>query len=311
MMDIILEPSKPVVGSLVANKKPKKVRGYREGADREFGSQEDIESIRNEKVESPSSAQEGGGGGVSFVFLYKQSNHPISYVNPDTNPIDAQMFLKSVNGIKLESSYLYLSEKRRSFCEEKLDLPHIDLPIWIDQHFVSKMLFGTDALVTETERHHGRYFVWAPEFSNVHDTFDEPDLPITIYSESSGEEVLYKSVEHWYQEQKFVGTPDHKKAREQFIQDDCDSTKPWKIGNRFKIREDWNSVKVDVMSVGQQAKYGQHPELKKLLLSTGEQSLVQLKAGDEFWGSGKTGEGANRLGGILNEVRAVYGMLNI
>lgn len=50
----------------------------------------------------------------------------------------------------------------------------------------------------------------------------------------------------------------------------------------------------------------QKPELKKLLLSTGNHPLVQLKPGDGYWGSGPSNCGLNRLGALLQDLRTEY-----
>ncbi len=72
----------------------------------------------------------------------------------------------------------------------------------------------------------------------------------------------------------------------------------------FDIREDWNSIKVDRMRRVLEAKFTQNPELKELLLKTGDAALIEDSKTDAFWGAGKKGNGKNMLGNLLMELRA-------
>jgi ribA/ribD-fused uncharacterized protein len=51
-------------------------------------------------------------------------------------------------------------------------------------------------------------------------------------------------------------------------------------------------------------KFTQHPELAKLLISTGNLTLVEHTDIDSYWGDGKDGKGKNRLGHLLMQLRA-------
>ncbi len=70
------------------------------------------------------------------------------------------------------------------------------------------------------------------------------------------------------------------------------------------LRADWESVKEDVMRRALRAKFTAHPELRDLLLGTGDADLVENAPGDYYWGVGKDGSGKNRLGALLVELRA-------
>lgn len=50
-------------------------------------------------------------------------------------------------------------------------------------------------------------------------------------------------------------------------------------------------------------KFVQHPDLRKLLLSTGVSELCYSDRHDSFWGDGPLGRGANELGRALERVR--------
>lgn len=51
------------------------------------------------------------------------------------------------------------------------------------------------------------------------------------------------------------------------------------------------------------AKFKQNPELRDLLLATGNALIVENAPGDRYWGCGKDGTGLNRLGILLVELR--------
>jgi ribA/ribD-fused uncharacterized protein len=73
------------------------------------------------------------------------------------------------------------------------------------------------------------------------------------------------------------------------------------------LRRDWEAVKDHVMRRAVLAKFTQHPELRDLLLSTGEARLVEHTSRDRYWGDGGDGSGKNMLGRILMEVREQLG----
>jgi N-glycosidase YbiA len=77
----------------------------------------------------------------------------------------------------------------------------------------------------------------------------------------------------------------------------------WFAKNGKVPRADWQDVKVDLMRLGDQAKYTQNPELAALLLATGDAELIEEAENDAFWGTGKNGIGLNWAGRILMEIR--------
>lgn len=111
----------------------------------------------------------------------------------------------------------------------------------------------------------------------------------------------YQTVEHYFQSQKFKGTPHEESIRSQ------PTARSAKIegGNRSTpIRDDWEAVKLDVMYNGVYAKFVQNAKLKKQLIATHDARLVHMTQwGDNFWGSGSKGQGMNMLGIILMQVR--------
>jgi len=76
-----------------------------------------------------------------------------------------------------------------------------------------------------------------------------------------------------------------------------------RFGRSLKLREDWDDVKLGIMSDLLRQKFT-HPELRAMLTATGTQELIEGNTwGDTFWGVCR-GKGENHLGRILMAVRA-------
>ncbi|MBI2932799.1 MAG: NADAR family protein [Planctomycetes bacterium] len=72
------------------------------------------------------------------------------------------------------------------------------------------------------------------------------------------------------------------------------------------IRSDWEAVKLDVMERALRAKFGQHTELQKLLIETGDREIVEHTSRDGFWGDAGDGSGGNHLGELLMRIREEF-----
>jgi ribA/ribD-fused uncharacterized protein len=110
----------------------------------------------------------------------------------------------------------------------------------------------------------------------------------------------WPTTEHYFQAQKFAGTPDEETVRRaptpKLAADlGRDRARP--------LRADWEAVKDDVMRAAVRAKFTQHADLRAALLATGDEELVENTRGDHYWGCGHDGTGKNMLGKILMEVR--------
>ena len=110
----------------------------------------------------------------------------------------------------------------------------------------------------------------------------------------------WPTAEHYFQAQKFAGT-DHAEA----VRLEPSPMKAAKMGrDRSRpLRPDWEAVKDDIMRTAVEAKFTQHEELRKLLRSTGEATLVEHTKNDTYWGDGGDGTGQNLLGKIMMELR--------
>lgn len=106
--------------------------------------------------------------------------------------------------------------------------------------------------------------------------------------------------EHYFQAQKFAGTPD-----EEEIRDTPSPSIAARKGRSRKrpLRPDWEQVKDDIMREAVLAKFEQHEDLRAVLLSTGDAQIVEKTTRDYYWGCGTKGTGKNMLGVILMEVR--------
>ena len=106
--------------------------------------------------------------------------------------------------------------------------------------------------------------------------------------------------EHYFQAQKFAGT-EHEEA----IRLEKSPMIAARMGRDRKkpFRTDWESVKDAIMREVVRAKFEQHPDLRALLLATGDATIVEHTENDSYWGDGDDGSGKNMLGRILMEVR--------
>lgn len=76
-----------------------------------------------------------------------------------------------------------------------------------------------------------------------------------------------------------------------------------KLGRLVKLRPDWDTIKIGVMYDLLKKKFSD-PDLKQLLLDTGDAILIEgNQHGDRFWGQ-VNGEGRNELGKLLMTVRS-------
>lgn len=106
--------------------------------------------------------------------------------------------------------------------------------------------------------------------------------------------------EHYFQAQKFTDATYRNKIRK--------ARSPMKAAEmgrsrRIRIRPNWDHMRDQVMYEALKAKFSQHPELKALLLSTGDHRLVEHTTLDSYWGDGGNGKGQNKLGKLLMRLR--------
>ncbi|MUH01381.1 DUF1768 domain-containing protein [Scytonema sp. UIC 10036] len=108
--------------------------------------------------------------------------------------------------------------------------------------------------------------------------------------------------EHYFQAQKFVGTPHVEQIR--LVKTPKDAARMGRDRNR-PLRPDWEQVKDGIMKKAVLRKFQTHADIKEILLSTGDAELVENSPIDYYWGCGADGSGKNMLGKILMEVREI------
>lgn len=114
------------------------------------------------------------------------------------------------------------------------------------------------------------------------------------------EDHYYPTVEHFYQSQKFID-PDYATL----IRHAPTPKAAADLGkNKDKVlKANWAAIKTEVMMTALQQKFSTHKNLKQLLLSTGDQLIIENSPYDNYWGIGSVGTGRNQLGTILMRVR--------
>lgn len=136
------------------------------------------------------------------------------------------------------------------------------------------------------------------------------------------DDIKYNCVEQYFQYQKAITFGANETA--EIILNTTSPTVQKSLGRKSipnfngKI---WNSMCIDVMQKGLMAKFSQNPELKRILLETGDKILVEAAPRDLFWGVGygKTNpnildpekwRGQNRLGFELMKTRKLIRNVN-
>ena len=116
---------------------------------------------------------------------------------------------------------------------------------------------------------------------------------------------LWPTTEHYFQAQKFVGTPYFDKIRRLPTPRDAFQLSRDPVVARWR-RGDWESVKDDIMLRALRAKFSAScsVQLRDKLRGTGDKELVEHTSNDSYWGDGGDGTGKNKLGKLLMRVRS-------
>jgi len=114
------------------------------------------------------------------------------------------------------------------------------------------------------------------------------------------DDAWWPTVENYYQAQKFTDPELRKSIRKA---EKPPIAKSLADKNKAAIRPDWDAVKDDVMYRAVRRKFEQHPELKAMLLATGDEELIESAPTDTYWGVGRDGTGRNKLGQIMSRIR--------
>lgn len=138
----------------------------------------------------------------------------------------------------------------------------------------------------------------SPEFSFLSNRFPyNTDNVYAIYIEFEG--LVFTSVEAAYQAAK---------TRDFTIRQKLQKMSPlevreYAVAKQLKLRSDWEEIREKVMRNLVWQKFYGNKELREKLLSTGDAELIKENdEGDTYWGM-CNGEGENRIGKILMDVR--------
>jgi ribA/ribD-fused uncharacterized protein len=110
----------------------------------------------------------------------------------------------------------------------------------------------------------------------------------------------WPTVENYYQAQKFTDPhlrdAIHRADKPIIAKNLADK-------NKAAIRPDWDTVKDAVMYRAVRRKFELHPQLKAMLLATGDEDIIETAPTDTYWGVGREGNGLNKLGKIIARIR--------
>lgn len=117
--------------------------------------------------------------------------------------------------------------------------------------------------------------------------------------------IVYGSSEAAFQAQK---TLDKKERYTKFT--DVEPGIAKKLGKQVELRPDWEEVKDNIMYEIVKTKFDNNPNIKHLLIETGDRPLFEGNYwNDRYWGVVTEGNklvGKNKLGKILMKVREEY-----
>jgi len=135
--------------------------------------------------------------------------------------------------------------------------------------------------------------------------FHDVDQPFGYLSNFSDHPIfcqgqIWRTVEHYYQAQKFHGIELEQTIR---MSQSPVLAKEIAWNNSALESRHWADIKKSVMLKALKAKFNQHYELKEQLISTGNRLLCEYSSNDKYWGDPGDGTGQNTLGKLLMAIR--------
>ncbi|MEX0917953.1 MAG: NADAR family protein [Candidatus Paceibacterota bacterium] len=111
--------------------------------------------------------------------------------------------------------------------------------------------------------------------------------------------VVYKTAEHAYQALRMVP-----EVREQILQTSS-PLEAWRIAQTLKEggKLDPAHDKDVLMERIFRAKLAQHPDIREILLESGDRELLKVYPTDYYWGTGEDGTGENKMGKLWMKLR--------
>ncbi len=138
--------------------------------------------------------------------------------------------------------------------------------------------------------------------------FHDVDQPFGYLSNFSDHPIfcqgqIWRTVEHYYQAQKFHGIELEHTIR---MSQSPVLAKEIAWNNSVLESRRWADIKKTVMLKALKAKFNQHYELKEQLISTGNRLLCEYSSNDKYWGDPGDGTGQNTLGELLMVIRTEF-----
>ncbi len=115
---------------------------------------------------------------------------------------------------------------------------------------------------------------------------------------------MYPTVEHAYHCMKYTDA----RIREEILEQRSPE-KAWEVAQKYKSMQlrDFKNRKLEIMEKLLRAKLEQHPDVKKVLIDSGDLEIIKhITTGpppDGFWDDGDEGKGLNHIGGIWMNLR--------
>ena len=171
----------------------------------------------------------------------------------------------------------------------------------MDKHYTN-----TDFPYQRTIQHNSRDIFWI--FSGTYAIIDNfAPTPVTV-DVGFGEQTYHTS-EHAFAAAKTIDPALH----DCIAKTSANPSVAKRLGRMCILRDDWDTIKFDVMWRVLKAKFDQHPEAVKVLLSTGDRVIYEGNTwNDRIWGITASQqakyiyEGRNALGVMLMALRDRY-----
>ncbi len=117
----------------------------------------------------------------------------------------------------------------------------------------------------------------------------------------------WSTSEHYFQAQKFIESKIMEEVR--LAKTPMEAARIGRDKNK-PLRQDWEKIKDEVMMKAVFRKFTTHREIRDILISTGNEEIIEETIDDYYWGRGANGDGKNALGKILMEVRTKLKNMN-
>ena len=114
--------------------------------------------------------------------------------------------------------------------------------------------------------------------------------------------IYYKTVEHYYQSEKF----DNQEIKNKIINAETPKEAS-SIGRdrNNKRKDNFKKIKNQVMLEGLLEKFRQNEDIRNKLLETNDEEIVEKTIDEYYWGIGKDGTGKNVIGHLLMKTRNI------